>query len=193
MTGSIRFQEFADFFSKLRTALVSLPALVPLVNLTGSVGPIWLPPAATSMVLSLFNLVVMIVTFLLLAGKTQKVIGRWLLWVGIPIFLFSVLVYLYILAFHTFDAPDFEHREVGGLFYTKKALDYLAVKPGTCPKDLIADMGNNADEVWTTGSLQFMRVAVLISWSLIFLSLEFMVMTFALIQFKKRGRTQIKK
>jgi hypothetical protein len=186
MAVGIRFQEFADYFGKLRTALVGIPALFPLVDITGIVGPPWPTPAATSLVLTIFNIVVMVVTFLLLSGRAQHVIARRLLWAGLPVFILAVLLYGSIFAFYTYNAPDYEHREVGGIYYTKKALDYLAIKPGTPPKDLIADMGNNADEVWTAGSLQLMRVVVLISWSLIFLSLEFMVMTFALIEFKKQ-------
>jgi hypothetical protein len=186
--ANIQFQEFADYFGKLRTALVGLPALVPLVNCTGSVGPMWPPPTATSIILSIFNLVVMVVTFLLLSPRPQKVITRWLTWGGLPVFFFAVLVYGSILAFHTYNAPDFENREVGGIYYTKKALDVLAIEPSTSPKDLIADMGNNADEVWTAGSLQFMRVVVLVSWGLIFLSFEFMILTFALIEFKRQRK-----
>lgn len=89
-----------------------------------------------------------------------------------------LMTYFWLFIAFTIPLPDHCHRDVGSWDLTSKARDHLARHPGMSLPDLLADMGSNADEAFTSDSLKGMRILFIGTWLILYISVSALLALF---------------
>lgn len=169
-----------------RVALAAIAA--PIVDLLVCIGPPWPTREMCAIATVVAEFFVFMVCFELLHRKAKGRLQRWMLW-GMAASVLFFAIYMYCFASLIHQAPDHFHRVVGGWSYTPEAIQHKERNPGITDSTLVADMGNDVEQVWTKGSLVLTRLIVLFNWLLLFTAVTFSFTVFLVLQRKSRTRS----
>ena len=166
-----------------KTALAGISAL-PIISLAVDLSPPW--PRGTPVVTCLVELVVLMLSFHYARLAKEAVVSKTLLLASSGLAL-SSLVYFSLLSLFVYDAPNGD-RFVKGYECTVEAELIFSQACPLLPKNLIREANYDSDRLWTQLSILGARLALLVSWSAMFMCISALTGCFVVYHMKLRKR-----
>ncbi len=162
-------------------------AAIPFVAALLSITPPW-PPAGIAPLTSILVLIANVVVFQFLRKAPRRKINRTII-LSCTLMAIAAPIYLLALSILTYDIPTTDERRAKGFICSAEVLsipDYAAKCPFLTTTEIEAAT-YNAEELWTPESIAFVRVGLIMAWSLCFIALTGIISSFAVYQMRQRG------
>lgn len=156
-----------------------LGIVAPLADLLLQLGPPWPNHASVVAITVLFELVLYVFLYTILVQRRRLL--RPLLIASTVGTLSVGALYIVLFANYVVPAPNYWHRVVVGSELLPEVAQEYAGKSLPSAKDLVANAGNNEDDVWTSSSLTAARLVILAVWLALFAQVTLVLATFVLL------------
>lgn len=172
--------------------LIGFGAAPYLLDLIFAVGPPWPQATGVAAFTSLATWLVLFYSYSIW-DDLKKAGLRQLVKVFTSIAGCSLVIFIILKAFLCMDAPDFRHQEAVGWVLQPNVVKLLrhyeqAGQPSPTIQDLFEGAEYRPERIWTEGTVNTSRVALLLSWLLLFGSVSTLISVFVLIQHFKHSQ-----
>lgn len=159
----------------------------PILSLIFNVGPPWPSRIATPILTSLMQILVLVYVFQFWTPLAKKRKERRMK-ISIIAVVIGFLLYFWLFSSYVFDAPDTSHRDIKGLFYSPAA--GLVINDSYPEGEALKGAAYDPTRIWEPWTVYLMRVLVLVSWLVFFVSVSIYLATFVLMKRNQRAQTQ---
>jgi hypothetical protein len=185
-TGLDEFRSVIADYRGVSSWMIGGTVAVPLVDFVLRLGPPW--PAGVAVITSVAELLTLIFAFHFWYRQAFKQVTRRMR-ISLAILLICFGVYLYLNSAYTFTSPVDGEKFVKGLSIRPDVKPLI--RNGYTPDDALKGAEYQAREVWTSSSIDGMRIALLILWLGSFVSLAVFIASFVMYQRRRRGHSSV--
>lgn len=177
--GLEEFKEVMTDFRSVTALAVTGGVAAPLVALVTNIGPPW--PTGIPVLTSIAELVVLIAIFHFWYKKSRKRLSQRMI-IALVIVTISFLGYLILFDTFVFTVPGGKDSDVYGFVLKPEIKQLIDDKLVLNAEEALEGAEYNPKNVWQPWSVTLIRVGVLASWLVMFLSLSLFIATFVMVQ-----------
>jgi len=176
-TGLQEFRDALIDYKSLSSWAMGGGIAVPLVDYLIRLGPPWPLDGGVPIITSVAELLTLMCAFHLWSRSTRSGLGRRLALLIVLLFIFFG-AYLYINGAYTFHSPVDDSKHVKGFILRPDVAPLITADFSA--EDALAGNEYQADQVWTSPSINAAMLTLLVGWLLSFISLSAIIASFVL-------------
>lgn len=179
-SGLEEFREVLTDFKSLTSWSISGAVIAPLADLVLKLGPPW--PPGVSIITSFAEILVLIYIFHFWFRTNQKRLGQRMR-AAIIVLGISFLAYLVLFDLFTFPSPSTNKRYTKG--FVPKSDKKLLLDAGRTEEEVLRGSEYDPNQVWKPWSITAVRLLLVTTWTIIFVSLSVLIGSFVMSQRRK--------
>jgi len=180
-TGLQEFKETVSDFRSVTALALNSSVAAPLVALVMDIGPPW--PTGAPIITSFAELIVLITIFHFWYGNSRRRISKRMV-MALVVLCVGFVVYMALFDSFTFSPKGSKDKDVRGFVVQEEVRKVLSAEHITAD-DALRESEYDPNRVWEPWSVTTIRIAILTSWLILFVSLSVFVGTFVMYQRKR--------
>ena len=178
-TGLDEFREVITDYKSLTSWTVSGAIVTPLTDFILKLGPPW--PTGVPAITSVAEFLSLTFIFHSWFTLSQAKLSRRLI-IALIVLCLSFIVYLVLFSSYTFRHTKTRDLDVKGFELTEGVKKVMKEFPDYTEDDALKGNQYDPEGVWTNRSITAMRIAILVTWLILFVSLSIFLGTFVMVQ-----------
>ncbi len=189
------FFEFATDFSSVAAWIGKFAVIAPFADLALNIGPPWPSRAGICIILAIIEFIVLMWSFEFWRDARSKRAGvRRTMKVAVICLGILFVTYIILFGMFVFELPDSWHRDVGGFSYLPIIKEMRDSDPTKyTDSELLELFSRSPERVWTRSSIVIAKVALCVTWFLLWISLIAVIASFIALRWRRRDSARTAK